>query len=737
MRAISVLSLETGTSTRWCLAAAALRRRVRKSAMGSVCIVLLPTGFHDAGNFSLERHTAKTDSAHLKLAYISPRASAAAAAVAYAHLEFRFLERLGDFCCACHLLRDPFFAKRKAQRLEQLTALLIVLRAGRHGDVHALDLVHPRVIDLRKHQLVLQSQRVIPTAIKRVRGQTAEVAHARQHHVAQAIEKFVHEFAAQSHRAADGHALANLEIRDGLLRPRDHGFLPGDLAEFNRRGVQQLRVLAGFAETDVDRDFLQLRHGHHVLPAKALHQCGHRLRPVFFLHSALHRPLLPCPLLIQSRVAMAATAYFRAVRQNRVADPGVLAAAPADHHHVGDVDPCLFFHNPALDVLRGVGARVPLDDADVLDRHGVLLRVDRKHAPALPGVFPGDHLDVIAFADLNGVPLGSFVSECHVLPNLRSQRNDLREFLLAQLACHRAEHARPHRLACIVDQHRGVVVEPDVRAILAPPFFPHPHHHSFHHASFFDLAFRCRFLYRGGDDVAEARFQPRVAAYRHDARQLARAGIVGHRQPGSHLNHWSAPLSFLRNRRVPRQHFLQPPALQLRKRPRGHNAHRIAWLGLAIFVVRVKLFRNAHYAAVLGVLHQPLHLDYNGLFHLRAGHFAGENGALAALGNRGALRFACHYAFPAFSSCARTSVFTRARSFFASRSRFSASACPVESWKRSRKIISVSSLSCASSSSTPASRIFSIRRGIVKTLLRGRRTSWESAACAPPAPWLP
>src|SRR2546427_9909896 len=100
MRAISVFSRETGTSTRWCLAAAALRRRVRKSAMGSVCIVLLPAGFHDAGDFALQRHTAKTDSAHLELADIPARAAAAAAAVAYPHLEFRFLERLGDFCCA-------------------------------------------------------------------------------------------------------------------------------------------------------------------------------------------------------------------------------------------------------------------------------------------------------------------------------------------------------------------------------------------------------------------------------------------------------------------------------------------------------------------------------------------------------------------------------------------------------------------------------------------------------------
>src|SRR5947199_219956 len=639
MRAISVLSFETGTSTRWCLAAAALRRRVRKSAIGSVCIVILPAGFHDAGNFALQRHPAETDSAHLKLADIPSRAAAAAAAVADPHLEFRLLERLSDFCCACHLLRHPFFAERKPEPFEQLTTLLIVLRAGRHGDVHALDLVHARVIDFWKHQLVFQPQRVVSAAVEGILRQASEVAHTRQHHVAQAVEKFVHVVAAQRHSAANGHALANLEIRNGFLRPRDHCFLPGDLAKLHRRRIQQLGVLAGFAETDVDRDFLQLGHGHHVLPAKALHQRGHRLRSVFFLQSALHRLL------------------------------------------------CLSFY-----------------------------------------------LSSVVFQCL---PLGSFVSQCHGLPNLRSQRNNLREFLLAQFARYGAEHARPHRLARIVDQHRGVVVKPDVRAILAPPLFPHPHHHRFHHASFFDLAFRCRFLYRGGNYVAEARLQSRVAAYRHDAGQLARAGIVGHRQPGSHLNHWSAPLSLLLGRRVPRQHFFQPPALQLGKRPRSHDAHRVAGLGLAVFVVRVELFRDAHHPAVLGVLHQPLHFHHDRFLHLRAGYFAGEYSSLAALGNRSPLCFGRHYAFPAFSSCARTSVFTRARSFFASRSRFSASACPVESWKRSRKIVSVRSFSWASNSSTPASRILSMRRGIVKTLLRGIRISWEWAVCAPPVPKLP
>src|SRR6267378_3937053 len=116
---------------------------------------LLPAGFHDAGDFSLQRHTAETDTAHLELADIPARAAADAAAVAYPHLEFRFFERLGDFCCACHLLRHSFFAKRKPEPLEQLAALLIIPRGGGHGDVHALDLVYAGVIDFRKYQLIL------------------------------------------------------------------------------------------------------------------------------------------------------------------------------------------------------------------------------------------------------------------------------------------------------------------------------------------------------------------------------------------------------------------------------------------------------------------------------------------------------------------------------------------------------------------------------------------------------
>src|SRR5271167_2548279 len=128
MRAISVFNLDTGTSTRWCFAAVALRMRVKKSAMGSVCINLLPARFRHSRDFSLERHAAETDTAHLELPNISTGAAAAAAAVAHPDLKFGLLQRLGDLCGACHLLCCSFFAQRETESLQQFAAFLIVPR---------------------------------------------------------------------------------------------------------------------------------------------------------------------------------------------------------------------------------------------------------------------------------------------------------------------------------------------------------------------------------------------------------------------------------------------------------------------------------------------------------------------------------------------------------------------------------------------------------------------------------
>src|ERR1700722_18447951 len=104
MRAISIFIFDEGISTRGWRAIAPLRMRVRKSAMGSVVIILwsLPTGFHDAGNFALERVAAETDAAHFELSQHAARTAANPATAALAVLEFQLLQRLGDLAGSSH-----------------------------------------------------------------------------------------------------------------------------------------------------------------------------------------------------------------------------------------------------------------------------------------------------------------------------------------------------------------------------------------------------------------------------------------------------------------------------------------------------------------------------------------------------------------------------------------------------------------------------------------------------------
>src|SRR5664279_3989862 len=282
--------------------------------MGSVCIILLPTRFHNTGDFALEGHAAETDTAHLKLADVPAGAAAAAATIAHTDLELRLLQRLRDLSGACHLLCYPFFSQWKSETLEKFAAFLVVFRGCGQRDVHALDLVNAGVIDFWKHQLIFQAKCVIATTIERVRRQSTEVADPGKNHVAEPVEKFVHPVSAKRYSAADGHALANLEIGDGFLGAGDHGFLAGDLSELNRRGIQQLGVLAGFAETDVHGDLLDPWNGHDVFQAEALHQRGHRFLSVLFLHSTLHTSFIPSKILLVERGAAAlACAHFRAV----------------------------------------------------------------------------------------------------------------------------------------------------------------------------------------------------------------------------------------------------------------------------------------------------------------------------------------------------------------------------------------------------------------------------------------
>src|ERR1700757_3756553 len=60
--------------------------------------------------------------------------------------------------------------------------------------------------------------------------------------------------------------------------------------------------------------------------------------------------------------------------------------------------------------------------------------------------------------------------------HLGGQRDDLHEVAVAQLPGHRPEDARPARVVLGVDQHRRVLVEGDVGAVLAPVGLLGPDH---------------------------------------------------------------------------------------------------------------------------------------------------------------------------------------------------------------------------------------------------------------------
>src|ERR1700722_1837040 len=211
-------------------------------------------------------------------------------------------------------------------------------------------------------------------------------------------------------------------------------------------------------------------------------------------------------LLVQRGVTAAATANFAAIRQNCMAYAGVLAATAADHHHVRNVYGRFLFHDSAFDIFLRIGAGVALHDGHMLHHHAVFLRVDGKHPAALARVFTRNHSYVVAFANGDDVPLGPDMPQCHELPNLRSQRNYFCVLALAQFASHRAKYARANRLARVVDQHRSVVVEADVGAILAARFLAHPHHHSLYYRALLHRALWRRLFYRSRDHVSEPRF---------------------------------------------------------------------------------------------------------------------------------------------------------------------------------------------------------------------------------------
>src|SRR5512143_1384321 len=138
-----------------------------------------------------------------------------------------------------------------------------------------------------------------------------------------------------------------------------------------------------------------------------------------------------------------------------------------------------------------------------------------------------------------------------MLEHLRRERDDLHVPLLTQLARHRSEDAGRPGLALIVDQHHRVLVEPDVRPVLAAGLLHGAHDDRLGHVALLYLAGRDRVLDGHDHLVADPGIAPAAAAEHPDDQRAPGSRVVGHLDDRFLLDHLArSTISITRHRTV-------------------------------------------------------------------------------------------------------------------------------------------------------------------------------------------
>ena len=131
-------------------------------------------------------------------------------------------------------------AERHSHFAQERFGFLVRPRGGDDCNIKtdvALDFIE---LDFGKNRLVGNAERVVAVAVEAARRNSAKIANARQRRLDQALEKLIHPLAAQRHLGADRLVLAQLEIRDALLRARLGRLLAGDQGQLRLRVFQRL-----------------------------------------------------------------------------------------------------------------------------------------------------------------------------------------------------------------------------------------------------------------------------------------------------------------------------------------------------------------------------------------------------------------------------------------------------------------------------------------------------------------
>src|SRR6266702_7056633 len=224
------------------------------------------------------------------------------------------------------------------------------------------------------------------------------------------------------------------------------------------------------------------------------------------------------------------------------------------------------------------------------------------------------------------------------LHHLRRQRDDFHVALPPQLPPDRAEDTRTARVAALFDDHGGVLVELDVRAVGPPLLLGGTDDDRPDDVALLHAGARNGVLDGRHDDVADARVASAGATEYPDAQDLPGSGVVGDAQSRLLLDHVSLLcLPVLRLGRSLAEQSLGPfedlhdaPPLGGRQRTSLHQQDPVADAAL-LLVVRLQLAGTAHHLAVQRMLHLVLDRHHDGLLHLVADHVALTDLAAVAL----------------------------------------------------------------------------------------------------------
>src|SRR6185312_8458621 len=152
------------------------------------------------------------------------------------------------------LLAPLHSAKGYPERLQQRSSFIVRLRGRADVDRQTLDLFHFVDVDLGEDDLLANAERVVPAPVEGLVRDALEVANARQRDVHQSIQEFVHPVTPQGNHAADRQTLAELEVRDRLLRLRHDRPLTSDRGELGDGRIEDFGILNGLAQAHVEYD---------------------------------------------------------------------------------------------------------------------------------------------------------------------------------------------------------------------------------------------------------------------------------------------------------------------------------------------------------------------------------------------------------------------------------------------------------------------------------------------------